>query len=168
MKKHKKTVIREAFQHSNRSWDVTLDNFEFDGRNFLVNADVDREAAVIDHEPDFGDRHGRGDQWGSESTGVSDIEIVEWDENGNETQIDPMAVENKELVKAAEEAAMIQSDEDAKDEPTSWGKPKRGRDDGDYDDSDDTGDHLNESQLRKLVELVTEVVSETKAKKRKK
>ena len=161
MKNHKKTVIREAFQHSNRKWNVTLDNFEFDGRNFLINADVDREAAVIDHEPDFGDRYGRGDKWGSESTGVSDIEIVEWDENGNETQqIDPMSIENKELVKAAEEAALIQSDKDAEDEETTWGKPKRERE---YDPDD-----IDESQLRKLVKLVTEVVTETKSKKRRK
>ena len=160
-----KKMIREAFQHSNRSWDVTIDEFEFDGRNFIVNADVSRKAEVIYHEPDFGDRHGRGDQWGSESTGVSDIEIVEWDEKGNETMIDTTAAENEELVQAAKEAAMVKSDKDARGEKTSWGKPKHEKDEDDYyDDSD----NLNESQLRKLVKLVTEVVLETKSKKFKK
>lgn len=138
---HLKRIIKSIIAESlgtNKHWDITIDEFQFNGKNFEVNANVDRVGAAVGHRQLHPDGPGE-DEWGQETEGVNEIEIVEWDESGNETPVDVGSPQNRQLVDAATSAVMDKAADEDSRAPSQWGKPRRGR-----EDPEDVYDRRNE------------------------
>lgn len=143
---------------TNKKWDITIDEFQFDGKNYAIDANVQRAGAAVGHRQLHPDGPGE-DQWGQETTDVTDIQMVEWDENGGERPVDVGSLQNRKLVDAAKDAVMEKAAEEDNSAPTTWGRPRR-------EDPEDVVDRRNEpdddylEESDELSDMIKEVVGE--------